>query len=210
MAIQPLKFQADLQKFGDSRVVVAFFTQLRFPGNRLGQGYRIGWIIGNQAAKPVDLAIRHLQYPANIAKHRTRLELAKGDNLRDPVVTIFLANIIDYLIATFGAEIDIEIRHRNTFGVQKSFEQQAKPQRVEIGNCKHPGNQRTSTRPAPGAHRNILALGPFDDIGDDQEISWKLHFGDDAQLVGQPVPISLLIKPWCRAVNRQTGAQACL
>jgi hypothetical protein len=47
-------------------------------------------------------------------------------------------------------------------------------------------------RPAPGADRNALRLGPFDKVGDDQEIARKAHLRDDAELEFQPLPIFLL------------------
>jgi hypothetical protein len=39
------------------------------------------------------------------------------------VRAILVADIADHLAASFLTEVDVEVRHRNTFGVQEALEQ---------------------------------------------------------------------------------------
>ena len=158
-------------------------------------------IVGDQFAEPIDLAIGHRQDPADIAQYRPRLQLSKGDDLRHPIAAVFLLDVADHLVAPVLAEIDIEIRHRNAFGVQKTLEQQTKAQWVEIGDRQRPGDNRASARAAPRPNRDALALGPLDKVGDDQKIAGKPHLDNRAELVFEPFAIG----PHLRLLNTERG-----
>src|SRR3546814_10904879 len=108
----------------------------------------------------VNMAIAHLQDAPAIAQHRARLQFAEGDDLRDVIVPVLLLDITDHPAAPRFAEVDIAVRHRNAFGVEDAFEQQAQPDRIEISDRQRPGDQRARARTAPRPHRNILRLGP--------------------------------------------------
>ncbi len=59
-------------------------------------------------------------------------------------------------------------------------------------------NAQATTEPAPEprpGHRNALLLGPFDEIGHNQEIAGKPHFGDDAQLISKAARINTQYQP---------------
>ena len=60
MAIEPLQLQGNGDQLADVLIGVALLAQFRFAGYGLGQGYRIGRIVWNQFADPVDLPIGHL------------------------------------------------------------------------------------------------------------------------------------------------------
>ena len=47
-------------------------------------------------------------------------------------------------------------------------------------------------RAPPRPHRDAVALGPFDEVGDDQEIAGEPHLGDDRHLPVQAFPVVLL------------------
>ena len=97
-----------------------------------------------------------------------------------------MLDVFDDLFAAVHAEIDVEVRHRHPLGVQEAFEQQRIAQGVKVGDGQRIGHQRPGARPAPRADRNVVVLGPFDEVGDDQEIARKAHLFDDAQLEAQP------------------------
>ena len=111
--------------------------------------------------------MRHLQNASDIAQHKARLQFTESDDLRHLIAAIFRLHISNHLIATRLTKINIEIRHRNTFGVQEPLEQQIEAQRVKIGNRQRPGHHRTGTGAATGADGNILGFGPFDEVGND-------------------------------------------
>ena len=45
--------------------------------------------------------------------------------------------------------------------------------------------------PRPGPTGMPLRLGPFDEVGDDQEIALIVHAGDDVELEGEALGVSL-------------------
>ena len=183
VTVKTFQFQRHSDQTIDRRVFLAHFLQHGLVVERLLQANRVGRVVGDQLADPVHLTVRHFEHPADVAQHRARFQLTEGDYLGDPVETVFLLHVADNVVAPVLTEIDVEIRHRHAFRVEKTFEQQIETQRIEIGDGQRPGNHRSSTRAASRPHRNVLVLRPLDKVGDDQEISRKAHLRDDIELV---------------------------
>ena len=55
---------------------------------------------------------------------------AKGRNLRHMVRAVFLHNVINNTLSALHAEIYIEVRHRNSFGIEKTLKEQIIFQRI--------------------------------------------------------------------------------
>src|SRR5690606_7536185 len=87
-------------------------------------------------------------------------------------------------------EIDVEVGHRDAFRIEEAFEKQAEADRIEIGDGKCPGDERTRAGTAAWPDRNALSLGPFDEVGDDQEVAGKTHSGDDVYFEGKPIIVN--------------------
>ena len=164
-------------------------------------------MVGDQLAQPVDLAIAHLQDAPGIAQHRAGLQLAEGDDLGDVIVAVLGLDIADHFAAPGFAEVDVEVRHRNAFGVEEAFEQQAQPQRIEIGDGQRPGDHRARARTAPRPDRNVVILGPFDEVGHDQEVAGKAHRVDHVGFEIEPVEIDLPLFGGQLAIGRQPRFQ---
>ena len=152
-------------------------------------------MVGHQLAQPVHLAIAHLQDAPGIAQHRAGLQFAESDDLGDVIAAIFGLNIADHFAAPGFAEVDVEVRHRDAFGIEEAFEQQPEFQRIEIGDGQSPGDHRARTRTAPRPHRNILFLGPFDEIGHDQEVAAETHAVDHVDFEFEAVGVGLKLIP---------------
>ncbi len=167
------------------------FAKARLVAHRLFQGDRLGGVLRHQLGELVDLPQRHLQRAPDIAQHPARQERAEGDDLRDAVGAVALADIGDHLVAAVLAEVDVEIRHRHAFRVEKALEQQAEADRIEIGDGQGVGDQRAGARAAPRPDRDVLPLGPLDEVGDDQEIAGKPHLHDDVEFEGEPLLVVL-------------------
>jgi hypothetical protein len=88
VAIEALQLQRRLQQVPDRRFGVARLLEARLQIDGLGQGHRIGRVVGHHLAEPVDLAQRHLQHPADVAQHGPRLQGAEGNDLGDPVLAV--------------------------------------------------------------------------------------------------------------------------
>ena len=74
-------------------------------------------------------------------------------------------------------------------GFKKPFEQQAEPDGVQIGDGQRPGDHRPGAGTAPRPDRNALVLRPFDEVGNDQEVTRKLHADDDVEFVLQTLAV---------------------
>jgi len=130
-----------------------------------------------------------LQHPADVAQGGARLQFAEGDDLGDAIAAVLVLNVADHLVPALLAEIDIEIRHGDTLGIEEALEQQAPTQGIEVGDGQGPGNHRTGARAAPRPDRNALMFGPLDEIGDDQEVTRVAHLLDHLELVFQALPV---------------------
>ena len=73
-------------------------------------------------------------------------------------------------------------RSRITCRIEEALEQEAEPQRVQVGNCQGIGHQRARAGTTAGTDRNVVLLGPLDKVRDDQEITREPHLLDDVEL----------------------------
>ncbi len=189
MAVKPLKLQRLFEQRRDAFIARALLAQSRLALDRLGKRHWIGGIVGNELAEPVNLRKRHADDAADIAKHRARLQFSKGDDLRDAIGAVFLLDVTDDFVAPVLAEVDVEVGHRHALGIEETLEQQAEPQRIEVGDRQRPGDQRTGARTPAGTDGNPFLFRPFDEVGDDQEVTRKPHLADDVDLEFETIPI---------------------
>ena len=102
-------------------------------------------------------------------------------------------DVVDDPIPAFHAEIDVEVRQRHPFGVEKAFEQQVVPERIEIGDPERVGDERSGAGAAARADRNVMLSRPPDEIGHDEEIARVPHAGDDSELLVEALPIGVRV-----------------
>ena len=150
-------------------------------------------MVGHHFAQAIHLTVRHLQNTPAIAQNRTCLHLSEGDDLRDMIVAIFLLHISDHFAAPRLTEVDIEVRHRNAFGIEETLEQQTQLDWIEIGDCQCPCDEGTRTRTTPRPHWYVVILGPLDKVRNDQEVTRETHPDDDVHFVIEPVEIYLAL-----------------
>ena len=193
VARQTFELHCQIEQPADLAVVLIIGGELGDPVQRPLQSPRVGRVVGDQFGQPVDLAVGHLQDAAGILEHGTRLQFPEGDDLGDAVGTPALLDVADHLAAPRFAKVDVEIRHRHALGIEEALEQEAQPDRIEIGDGQRPGDHRAGARAAARADWNALLLGPFDEVGDDQEIAGKAHAGDDVDLEFEAVGIGLAV-----------------
>ena len=207
---QALETLGDIEGTRHHRVFVAKRLQLGLACDRRRQRHRCRGILRHQFCQLVDLPIGHLQYATDVAQHAPRLQCSEGNDLRDLIAAIALLDVIDHLAAPVLAEIDVEVGHRHALGIEKPLEQQAEPDRVEIGNGQRPGDQRARAGATARSHRNAFGLRPLDKIRDDQEVARIVHAGDDIDLEGEPGAVVLLGSALREAMNPEPVAQAFL
>ena len=205
VAVKALEPPRDLDQASDRGVRLDHFLEPRVAGDRLVQGHRVGRVVGDHLADTVDLRVGHLQDPPHVPEHGARLQLAKGDDLGDPLGAVLLLDVADDLVAAVLAEVDVEVGHRDALGVEEALEKEPEAQRIEIGDGQGPGDHRAGPRTASRADRYALGLGPADEVGDDQEVAVIAHAGDDAEFVFEAL---VVLTRLCRAlVGRHVGGR---
>ena len=207
---QALEALRDVEGARHHRVLVAKRLQLRLARDRRRQRHRRGGILRHQFRQLVDLPVGHLQHAADVAQHAARLQRAEGDDLGDLIAAVALLHVVDHLAAPVLAEVDVEVRHRHALRIEEALEQQAEPDRIEIGDGQRIGDQRARAGAAARPDRNALGLRPLDEVGDDQEVARIVHAGDDVELEGEPGAIVLLGLARRKAVDLEPVAEALL
>ncbi len=192
MAGQALELLRDGEGARYHRILVAKRLQLRLAFDRRGQGDGRGRVLRHQLGQLVDLAIRHLQHAADVAQHAARLQGAEGDDLGDLIAAVAILHITDHLVAAILAEVDVEVRHRDAFGIEEALEQQPEAQRIEVGHGQRVSHQGACARTTSRPHRNAVRLGPLDEVGHDQEVARIVHAVDDVDLERETLVIFLL------------------
>ena len=124
----------------------------------------------------------------------------------------FSRDVVDHLVAAIHAEVDVEVGHRHAFGIEEALEQQLEAQRVEIGDLQAPtppaSRRRSRGRVRPGCR----ALGPVDEVRDDQEVAGEAHLADHVQFAFQArfvIVAGVALPPARASARRSFQAFAC-
>ena len=115
----------------------------------------------------------------------------KSDDLRHTVCAIFFNNIIDNFLAALVAEVNIEVRHGDTFRVQEALEKQIIFHRINTGDTDAVSGNTARTGTSSRADRNAVSFCIVDEVIDDEVVIHISHGGNDIQLVLQTVDVLL-------------------
>ena len=186
-----LKFQGHLPDFLGFLVIFQELDELWFLLQRLLQGHaRLeGNHLGEFVRQPVRLALN----PGNVPHNRLGSHGAEGNDLGHRLAAVFFRHVGDNTITAFHAEVDVEVGHRNPFGVQEALEQQVVFQRIKIGNQLGVSHQGASTGTPARAYRHAVILGPLDEVHNDQEVPREPHLDNDIQLEVQALVVGLAL-----------------
>ena len=102
-------------------------------------------------------------------------------------MSVFLSDIFDDSSSSFIREIDIDIWHRYSGRIEKSFKEELISEGVDIRNPRQIGDYRTSSRSSTRSDWYIVFSSPSDEVSDDDEVSIKSHQMDDCELVFETV-----------------------
>ena len=204
VAVQTLELLGDLHQPGDDGLLLHRRLKLGLALDGLDQGDGVGRVLRHQLRQLVDLPVGHFEDAADVAQHTARLQRTEGDDLRDLLVAVAFLHILDHALTAIDAEIDVEIRHRDALGVEEALEQQTEAQRIEIGDQERVGDEGAGTRTTARPHRDVVVLGPFDEVRHDEEVAGEFHLHDDVELEGETIAIDLFGHALAWAVLGQT------
>ena len=146
-----------------------------------------------EAQRLVDSHVQRLRACRHLLCHRVRLRVAdgqgaphvayrgagchraEGDDLRHMVAAVEAVDVVDDLAAPVDAEVHVDIRHGDAFGVQKALKEQAVFYRVNVGDVQAVGHDAARGAAASGADGYAVALCVADEVGHDEKVIHKAH-----------------------------------
>ena len=162
---------------------VAIYLGLEFRGFIIGILQRDAELIGDHLRETVCFGEGEVVHARDITHDHFGTHGAVGDDVGDALIAVFLPHVVDDIDATSHAEIDIEIRRRYSFRIQKTFEEELKAQRIKISDLEEVGDETPCTRTTAGANGNLLLAGPIDKVPHDEEVVLKAGFADNRKLI---------------------------
>ena len=112
-----------------------------------GFGERHANLEGDHLGEPIRQPERLALHSGHIAHHSRAAIVPKVDDLAHCVVAIALGHMSDHFLAAFHAEIDVEIRHGDPFGVQQPLEQEVVFQRIQFRDAKQYATSEALRKP---------------------------------------------------------------
>ena len=191
VARQPLELLREVDEGPDVLLLRVAPAQLLFLLEGLVERHL--QVEGDKLGDAVAEAVGVPQHPAHVPHDRLRRHAAVGDDLGDTLAAVALGDVLDHPVPPLHAEVDVEVGHGDTLGVQEPLEQQVVGERVEVGDPEAIRHQRARPGPAPGPDGDVVLARPADEVGHDEEVARETHAGDDAELllhacvVGRPV-----------------------
>ena len=140
-----------------------------------------------QVGNLVDVRIRHSHGAPDILDGLLGFHAAKSDDLRNVLHAIFINHVLDQPVAPFVGNVGIDVGHGNSLGIEEPFEDQAKPDRIQLGDLHGIGHQRPGRRAAPRPDGDAVGFAGADHVRDNQKVPGKFHLLDDSQFVTQTI-----------------------
>ncbi|MPM71495.1 hypothetical protein SDC9_118460 [bioreactor metagenome] len=122
------------------------------------------------------------------------------------VGAILAVDIVYDLSPALVAEVDVDIRHGDALGVEEALEIKAVFHGVHVGDLQTVGHHGAGRRAAPRPHRDALALGVANEVGDDEKVVHKAHAADHVHFI--PQTAAVILPPLGIAAAKALLAQA--
>ena len=135
----------------------------------------------------VNVRKRHPQRPAYIFYNSPCRKGRKRDYLRYVILAVFFDNVVYYLLPSFYAKVDIKIRHRYSFRIQKPFKRQVVYKRINVRNIQGIRNKAGRAAAAPRAYEYAIFMRKVDKVPDYKKIVRKVHVFYHRKLCIQPL-----------------------
>ena len=111
-------------------------------------------LIGYHLGKGIHIGIGQIHHPAHIPDHAFCRQGTKGNDLNHLLRPIFTAYIVYDLLPSFVAEVNINIRHGDTFRIQKTLKQKIIPDGIDVGDLQRIGNNASRCRSTARPHHD--------------------------------------------------------
>jgi hypothetical protein len=124
--------------------------------------------------------------------------------LGNPIFAEMFRNILQDPVPAIHAKINVDVWQAKPFHIEKTLENQAMSDGIEISNAKAISYQAASRRPPPRADRYRILSGKPDEVCDYEKVGAKVHLLDDRDLVGQTVAVFFFLlsaEVWLLSTN---------
>ena len=146
-------------------------------------------IIRHKLGNGVNCGIRHTHCPAYISYSRLCCKSTESNDLSHMVCAVFLRYIIYNFTSSYITKINVKVRHRHPFRVQKSFKKKIIFHRVKVRNFHTICRNRAGTRTSAGTYGNTFAFGKRNKIGYNKIVVGIAHFFNRFKLIVKAVVI---------------------
>ncbi len=175
-----------LQQLFDFLFLVAPLGQQRLLHKCIGNRDQLAGLEWNQLGNAIAKTIAEIKHAPHVAHRPLGRHGAEGSDLRHGILAVAVFHVLNDAVAPFLAKVDVEVGHRDAFGIQEAFEQQVVLKRIKVGNQQRIRHQRTGPGATARPHRHTIVLGPLDEVGHDQEVAGEAHLDDGIGLKLQP------------------------
>jgi hypothetical protein len=113
-------------------------------------------VVRDHLGNAIGVGVLNVHYTGQVTHDHLCTELAVGDDVGDPVAAIFFADIVDDLVATAHAEIDVKVRRGDPLEGEHPLEEEPEAERIDIGYLQDIGDEAAGTGTAPRPDRDVL------------------------------------------------------
>ena len=133
--------------------------------------------------------VRQIERPSDVTDRVACSHRSESNDLHHALLTIFAHDIVDHFLTTLVAEIDVDIRHRDTLWVQETLEEQLVADRVNVRDLERIGHDTARCAASAGSERDAMALRIIDEVPNDQEVIHETHGRNNAKLIFHTLPM---------------------
>ena len=132
-------------------------------------------------------SIGQIHHPSHVADNAPGRKGSKGHDLHHTVFPVFSHHIINDLLPSLKAEVNVDIGHGHTFRIQETLKEKLIPDRIDRCDSQTVGNDTSRRGSSSRSHRDPVILGIFDKIPYNKEIIHIPHIFNGIQLIGKAV-----------------------
>ena len=156
-------------------------------GNGIGQvEFLVGNLIRHELAQTVRFAQRQFLHARHVLDGHLGRHRAICNDVRHLLLPVLLRHPAEHFSTPVIIEVHIDIRQRDTVGIQETLEQKVVLNRVYFRDAQAIGHRRAGSRTTSRSYRNAqLCAGGIDKVLHNQEVSRETHRLHDVQLKDQ-------------------------
>ena len=200
MPCHPLEPLGDRDELSDPFVLLDHLLEGRTLFEGLGEGHVE--CRRNRFRHLVGVCVRYVHHARDIADHGARLHGSERDDLRDVLAAVLARHVVDHFPAPPLAEVDVDVRQRDSFRVQEALEDEVVGDRIDVRDAEAVRDEASRSGATARTDRDPPLARVSDEVPDDQEVPGVLHLFDHFDFVAES-PIVLVNRVLEGAARRE-------